>query len=274
MKPEIFWVVGEGTDIGKTTIAASLTRLLNKHGRRAIAFKPYALTRFSGAIDFLIRECPPHKAKLFGGDSLELAMSSPHTDAGMADLIAPCNAFSFPTWAFKFLIRAGSSETGNVRYFTSARAKALLDRADFRRLMEHIHLPLDTAEIISERDMANAPSLFPKVKSMALDRIRQMGPDAIVFEGAGELIPVWHGCPTVNHIVTLRRGQIAMLRNFNTNFQPETEGRLPLSTITRHLDAPQVSKTSQDHLLVERNLVQSTTETLLENLLRSSGYLP
>jgi hypothetical protein len=273
MKPEIFWVIGDGTDVEKTTIAAALVRLLNKQGRRTIPFKPYALTRFSGAVDFLIRECPPEKARLFGGDSLELAVSSPHTTAEMADLIAPCNAFSFPTWSFKFLIRAGSSRTGNVRYFTSARARELLVREDFQKLMERIHLPLDKAEIIGEAAMANAPGLFPEAKSVAFDHIRQMGPDAIVFEGAGELLPIWHGCPTVNHVITLRGGRISFCLNLNTNFQPKNQFRMPLSLITPHIHASWGDGTSVNHLLVEKALVSGTSEALLEELLRKARYL-
>lgn len=273
MKPELFWVVGDGTDVGKTTVAAALVRLLNKRGRRTIAFKPYALTRFSSAVDFLIRECPPEKARLFGSDSLELAMSSPHTTAEMADLIAPCNAFSFPTWSFKFLIRVGSARTGNLRYFTSARARELLHRSDFQALMKRIHLPLDKAEIIAERDMALAPSLFSKAKSVAFDQLRQMQPDAIVFEGAGELLPIWRGGPTVNHVITLSGGQISFCLNLDTNFQPKNQRRVPLALLAPHIDASGASVTSVNHLLVEKALVPHTTEMLLDELLRTSRYL-
>jgi hypothetical protein len=273
-KPEIFWVVGEGTDVGKTTVTAALTRLLNRHGRRTVAFKPYTLSRLWSSIDFLVREYPPHKEKLSGSDAHLLSLSSPHTNADMTELITPCNAFAFPGWTFKVLMRAGSSETGNVRYFTSARAKELLKRPDFQRLTERVFLPMDRAEVISEETMNRAPALFPEVKSQAFRHLAETKPESMVFEGAGRLLPVWRGSPLVNHIFVLEDGRMTFYRNIDRHFQPRASVvMVSLTSLKSYLAGSSAGKIAQDHLMAENDLVDTVTEATLESVLKESGYL-
>lgn len=134
--PEIYWVVGEGSDVGKTTIAAALIAFLNAEGERAIGFKPFAASLLHENIDFMFENYPGVPSKLFGRDAWHLAKASPLTDGDWIDLVVPTQLLCYPNWRSAILMRSGSASLNNVEYFCSERGRALRDRRDFRQIRE------------------------------------------------------------------------------------------------------------------------------------------
>ena len=83
--PAVYWVVGNGTDVGKTTVATALIKVLSARGQRTIGFKPYAASLLHTIIDFMIEKYPKVPCKLFGNDAWELTAASPLTGLEIID---------------------------------------------------------------------------------------------------------------------------------------------------------------------------------------------
>lgn len=212
--PEIFWVIGTGTDAGKTTIACALIRFLNRIGISAVGFKPYAKTLFRDGVDFLAATCPPHNRVLFGSDAYALATASPLTPVEMGEVIAPCHQFSYPAWGNVFLTRLGSGYLGDVEFLRTPLAQDLMLRPDFRRLAERIYLPIADARMMESR-IGFYSEETDAVKAAAFSALVELGSDAIVCEGAKDYLPIFRGAPVADHLVIVYETRIEFYRSIN-----------------------------------------------------------
>ena len=272
MAPEIFWVVGSESDVGKTTYAEALIRALSKAGHKTVGFKPYALTLFAQNIDFFLANCSRAGEKLFGGDALKLARASSLTSGDDADLVAPCNAFCYPMWSHKFLIRTGSTELENVEYFATPITEKVAQRQDFIEFAKHICLPMDCQPVLAPNRVANSALLSPEKKDSAFQMLSNRGAEVFVMEGGGNIIPAWQGCPGVNHIFLLANGTIHLFFNLNWKI-PNIE------TVRDLIIHPHISQlqTSASRVLkgllpvVEATKREQVLETLIFNFLAQAG---
>lgn len=221
--PAIYWVVGEATNTGKTTIASALIKTLNARDVRAVGFKPYASSRLYALVDFMIETYPRSQAKLFGKDAWELTMASPLTGPDLVDLVVPCQLLSHPTWRQIVLMRTGSAQLNNVEYICTEYGAGLKNRADFQRLIKKTRLPFDVAVLKTDIDVLHAHRVAPEKQRLAFNSLLDIGVDAVVCEGAGEWLPIWQDCPMVNHVFLLSGGLVRFFPNVDLSFVFQAE---------------------------------------------------
>lgn len=197
--PDIYWVVGTATNVGKTTIAAAAIRALNRMGQPALGFKPVAGVRLKDSIDLMVDNYPGARCMLFGSDAMQLARASPLTSDELLDVVVPWQLVYRVNNLDTVLLRIGSSILGNAEYFKTAQTDALARRPDFQRLAKLASLPLDRAQLFDEKTSPRN-LLSPEKCGQAFDYLMTLGPAAVVCEGAGPYLPVWQGHPRANHI--------------------------------------------------------------------------
>lgn len=224
--PVIYWVVGDDTGVGKTTVAAALIRLLVSQGRRAIGFKPFAVSRLADLIDFMLEKYPGSDSKLFGADAWDLAQASPLTPPDCLELVSPVQVICHPTWDTVVLARCGAAALDNRAYVTTGLGAILRNRADVKRITARTGLPIQEAEVKDQLALGDVVRLAPEAPKLAFDRLLQIGVDAVVCEGAGPWLPVWQGCPAVNHALVLVRGVVGFVPNVDECFAFSAEQSL------------------------------------------------
>lgn len=271
--PAVYWVVGNGSEAGKTTVAAAFIRELNAQGQRTIGFKPYSSMRLQVAVDMMVERYPASQCKLFGNDAWELAEASPLTDVDMADLIVPVQILCHPGWRSVVLMRTGSAALGNVEYFTNALGAKLRQRADIRELIAKTGLGFDAAAQRDSLEVADAPRLSPEKPALAYQRLLQLGVDAVVVEGAGDWLPIWRGGPAANHLVLLASGEITFVPDIDLRVEQDPVAGLPgvgaLNGAARHRKP---AKFSAPLYLAERRrrdvMLQETARKFLDQARR------
>jgi hypothetical protein len=228
-KTIIYWVIGEATNSGKTTIATSLIRVLNSLGKPTIGFKPLAGIRFSQSKDLLINEIPYSDCGMFGGDALKLCDASPLTNRGMLDIINPRLLLFKDNILEPLLIRIGSKKLNNLDYFRGEFLEEFLKDDENKQVFKQSLLPIDCPM----RSVENVSH-----KEAALKYIFALGPDVVVMEGAGPFLPVWAGSHFVNNILMLTDGKIYFLKNINLKLNLKHNEKVHVKMFFRHLKIP------------------------------------
>ncbi|MDB5873925.1 MAG: hypothetical protein JWQ07_3367 [Ramlibacter sp.] len=213
--PEIYWVIGDGTDVGKTTIASALVRVLNRGGTPTVGFKPYAAALLRNLVDLMVSKYPSSACKLYGADALALAEASPLTTADHVDLVSPVQYLCHPDWPSTLMVRTGSSCLGNTEYFASDSMLSLAKRGDIQALIERSGLPLDQSVRVAKIEYQRASALAQKKVQQAFGRLVEMGPATVVCEGAAMFLPSWAGCPEANSVFFLSAGMVHLFPNLN-----------------------------------------------------------
>lgn len=250
--PTIYWVVGNGTDVGKTTVATALIRFLNANGQRAVGFKPFAASLLQNNIDFMIERFPSSQSKLFGQDAWKLTTASPLTGPDLVDLVVPAQVLCYPDWNSTVLMRTGSSHLKNVEYFCSKRGTELKDRSDLRYIIDKSGLAFDDAKVIDRLSIGYAARASSEKKIAAFNALLDIGVDAVVCEGAGPWLPIWQGCPTVNHLFGIEKGTVNLYPHLNADFTfRPTQALRDVSTLRHFLNKPDVRRFSTPLYLAE-----------------------
>lgn len=218
MKTEIYSVVGVATNVGKTTTSCALMTTLSKRGKKVLAFKPFAGGRLRDLIDFAFEEYPKNPNKVFGNDGLKLCRASNLTTDKDVDLVSPWQLIFNISSQDTLLIRIGSSELGNTKYYKSPEFEQLLLRKDILRLAKLLKLPVDEATIF-DQNAASRSSLDNSAQSKAFDALLNRNPDAVVLEGAGPYLPVWKDIPIVNHLIIVDHNKITLIPNVHLKFE-------------------------------------------------------
>ena len=214
-EPELYWVAGSGTDVGKTTIACAAIRVLNAHGKRTVGFKPFGASLLHDIVDFIFEKYPDASCKLFGGDAWKLTMASPLTEVDCIDVVSPIQILCFSNWKTIILVRTGSHLLGDVEYFCSAYGQSLKDRPDFRRLIDYAGLPLKEAVVMEDLSRDAAASMAPEKQKHAFGKLLDLGVDTVVCEGAGRWISSWPDCPPTNHLFFVSDGNVSLIPNLD-----------------------------------------------------------
>jgi len=218
MKTEIYCVVGVATNVGKTTTTCALMNTLSKRGKKVIAFKPFAGSRLRDLIDFAFEEYPKNPNKVFGNDGLKLCRASKLTTDKDVDLVSPWQLIFNISSQDTLLIRTGSSELGNTKYYKSPEFEQLLLRKDISRLIKLLKLPVDEATIFNQ-NIHSRSTLDNSVQSKAFHALLNRNPDVVVLEGAGPYLPTWKGMPIVDHLLILDYNQMTLIPNVHLNFE-------------------------------------------------------
>jgi len=205
---KVIWVIGTGTDVGKTTIAAGFVRALNRKGIPTVGFKPNAAGLLKDLIDFMLERFPNKKCALYGADGLALSLASPLTGGEMVDTVMPAQFLCHPRVESVILARTGSVATGDVEYFRSNYMASIQDRPDIVELTRKTGLPFADAEIVEPLRFTLAPSLTPEKHQRAFDHLVALGAEAVVCEGGGQMLPQWPGCSNPDHIVVVADGTV------------------------------------------------------------------
>ena len=156
-KTDIYWIIGEATNCGKTTIASSLIRVLNGLGKITIGFKPFAGIRFSQSRDLLINEIPFSDCGMFGSDALKLCDASPHSDRGMLDIINPSLLLFKDSILEPLLIRIGSKKLNNLVYYGGEFLEGFLKDDGNKQIFKHIRESLNVANVGLGTERGEAP---------------------------------------------------------------------------------------------------------------------
>lgn len=232
------WVVGDNTNVGKTTISTALIRALNRLGCPTVGFKPYAGTSLQDVIG-LLQEVALGDGYLVGRDARQLMAASPMLREDMLELINPSWRISHPTRGVGVLIRKGSAAIGRRYFRHTENARALLLRPDFTRLNESMRLP--HSEPVKDMDPDAIDFADQSVQAASFARLMALKPVSVVCEGAGRLLPVWQGAPVSRHVFVISGGELYFFPHLNLQV-PQAAGRfgpLSLQTVAAQLKAAQ-----------------------------------
>ena len=228
-KTDIFWIIGEATNCGKTTIASSLIHVLNTLGKKTIGFKPLAGIRFSQSRDLLMNEIPFSDCGMFGNDALKLCDASPHSDRGMLDIINPSLLLFKDSILEPLLIRIGSKKLNNLVYYKGEFLEDFLKHDENKQIFKQSLLPTKCPM----RSVENVNHI-----EAALKYIFALGPDAVVMEGAGPFLPVWAGSHFVNNILMLTDGKIRFLKDINLKLNIKHNEKVHIKMFLQQLKIP------------------------------------
>lgn len=232
--PDIFWVIGPDTHVGKTTIAAALIRALNRQGCPAVGFKPFGGFLLQEAMEFGAEQRQRSGGELCGSDAERLTTASPLTQPSMMDVVGPMYMVSYPVYGRPLLMRMGSRALGNVRYLFHEGATTALSRSDVAELLQQLEVPLSTTET-TKFSFLDAPELYPVAQAEAYAKLLTLGPRAVVIEGASQYLPIWTSM-VVNHILVVTGQEVVF--HPGINMEPPFVGQLKTTySIMHHLKA-------------------------------------
>lgn len=268
MPPVIYWVVGNNTDIGKTTVSAALIRVLNRRGVPALGLKPFAAARMLGNVDFFITLHASRPGMLAGRDALALAAASPLTSADLLEIVAPVQFLCHPSWQDVILARCGSATLGDLAIYKPAGAPDFAARPDMRALARRLRLPFEQARPVGQIRPASAHHLPGNAPARAFEHLCSLGPAAVVCEGAGPLLPVWHGHPAVDHVLVIREGMAQMFAGAGLMLPPKDA--LPRAPSIADLQPRLAARAGAAPLAAQAD-VDAWTEHTIEALLEAAG---
>lgn len=234
--PVIVWVVGDNTNVGKTTISAALIRVLNKLGRATVGFKPYAGARLIDVIN-LLEDIADSNGWLAGRDARKLVQASALLSDDWLEVVNPSWRVSHPVRNVSVFVRKGSTAIGKRSFLHTRNAGAFWERPDLRKLNAAMKLPLEEIQPIDDRPADMIDFADQSVQVLSFNRLRTLDPEIVVCEGAGRLLPTWLGAPAVRHLIFLSSGDLHFFRNIGIEVtHPEEDfGPFTIAAITRKL---------------------------------------
>lgn len=208
----LIWVLGDNTNVGKTTISTALIRALNRLGCPTLGFKPYAGTSLQEVIA-LLQEIATGDGYLVGRDARQLLAASPMLTQDMLELVNPSWRIAHPTRGAGVLIRKGSEAIGKRYFRHTENAHAFLSRPDFMRLNETIRLP--HSDPVKNQDPDQIDFADQGVQAASFARLMHLRPECVVCEGAGRLLPAWQGAPVARHVFLISGGVLRFFASLN-----------------------------------------------------------
>ena len=270
-KTKIIWVIGSGTDVGKTTIAAAFIRAMNRRGAPTVGFKPYAASMAKDLIDFILEKSTKSKCSLFGNDGWELSMASPLTLSELVDVVAPAQFLCHPNWKSVVLARTGAVATDNVAYFRSVHTASIEARSDIAEFMRKTGLPFGEAKIVESLRFLAAPSLTPEKQQRAFDFLLALGARAVVCEGSGRFLPLWPDGPNPDHAVLLAGGTVNFFPNIRASYDVKAGATLTSAKgFLELLDSVRARHISVPLYFVESGRRRAFADEIVESLIGSA----
>ena len=216
---DVIWVVGDDTGVGKTTTTAALIRRLNSMKIKTLGFKPYAGSRLISVIG-LLENIAVGDGFLVGPDARELAKASPLTPVPLLEVVNPSWRIAHPSRDVSVFVRKGSAEIRRRDFFQTRNAVEFCRRSDFARLNEHIKLPMNNISIRENSGADAVDALEQDIQTSSFAQLQALGPEVIICEGAGRLLPYWVGAPPVKHIFLVTGGDLYLFPDINIDINP------------------------------------------------------
>lgn len=270
MSQEIYWVVGPGTNVGKTTIASAVISVLCELGRKAIGFKPYSARKFVDVIDSGYLGFPKAISRVSGLDATKLAAASSITSFDDIELIAPVAYICYPEYLNTLVVRTGSQKTCNAEFFKGDSAIRLENRTDYKRILKDLEIDDWVHFQRTSLSFLDAPLIDNnKVEDCFQYLINSRDVDTVVCEGAGRFLPFWNEMKLVNHIFYIAKNELFFFKDFDLKINFNTTKLLPVNGL---LSALKKKKPYKAFLPFSRPEVQEDVakETVRQLLLSSS----
>jgi hypothetical protein len=223
--PQIIWVVGDNTNVGKTTISAALIRSFNAIKKTAIGFKPYAGARLIDIVD-LLEEIAAGDQLLVGRDARKLAKASALTPTPYLELINPSWRISHPTRDACVLMRKGSELLGQRHFLQTRSTLEFVQSGHFSQLNQLIKLPTTGVRVIADLPADTLDGLAPHIQAQSFSKLMELNPEMVVCEGAGRLLPYWPNAPIPRHLFLISNGHLYMFPDIALNVTPNKDNAL------------------------------------------------
>jgi hypothetical protein len=228
MQPVIIWVVGDNTNVGKTTISAALIRALNDLGKRTLGFKPYAGARLMDVID-LLEEIAAGDGQLVGRDARKLAKASPFMSNDLLEVVNPSWRLSHPMRDASVFVRKGSAAIDQRLFMHTENAKSFWARPDLLKLNQVMRLPTQNLQSIANQTADQMDFDHQAVQASSFQRLLVLKPEIVVCEGAGRLLPTWRGAPPVRHLILISGGALHFYPNMRIQVKQDDGAFRPLT---------------------------------------------
>lgn len=212
--PSLIWVVGDDTNVGKTTVSVALIRSLNQLGQPTVGFKPYAGARLLDIVP-LLEEIANGDGFWVGRDARKLVEASPLLTKDLLEIVNPSWRISYPSRDVGLFIRKGSALLENRRFRCTRSAESIWKRPDFVSLSRSIQLPIQDMNIIDDAVTDRLDFDEQRVQSASFDILKSLNPAFVVCEGAGRLLPVWFGAPSAQHLFLVSAGMLKFFPDVN-----------------------------------------------------------
>ena len=236
MNQEIYWVVGPGTDVGKTTIASAAISVLCELGCKTIGFKPYSARKFVDVIDSGYPGYPRTISRVSGLDGAKLAAASNITSPEDIELISPVVYICYPEYLNTLVVRTGSQKTRNAEFFKGDSAISLENRKDYKRILKDLEIGNWVDFQKTTLNFLDSPVIGGnKVEGCFQYLINSREVDAVVCEGAGRFLPFWNELKLVNHVFFIGNNEIYFFRNADLKLNLNANKLLPVTSLSNAL---------------------------------------
>jgi hypothetical protein len=281
-QPEIYWVVADNTDAGKTIISCALIRVLNNAGVPTVGFKPYGGMALKDDFDFMIENYPKSNTLLYGSDAAELAKASPLTTIDMVEVIGPSYRLRHSRIEDVVLLRKGALLLNNREFFKLDTTANFYQRPDAQILMDKAKLPLRDAQIIKSKNPRSIDLMQPEKLVAAFEFLKSLNPKAVVCEGASAHLPAWKNGPKINHLFFISKGDVKFLPNIDLTFDLPISFFAYLGRGNRVPDFKPLIRKVRNHLngcltktfyITEKAKLDGFADELVGGLLMEAGIL-
>ena len=257
---EIYWVVGESTDCGKTTISCGLIRYLNSIGKSALGFKPFAGARILQGLDRFKEDLSRHE--IVGNDGVRLCAASGLLDSSMYDVANPHFLFFRNNILEPVLSRTGSKCLKNSFY-------SKLEFFDVCMKNNKIKDALSNFPQLSEASYFHGSVDFEQQAEAAYRLLLERRPHSLVIEGAGPFLPFWRkkSRQQVDHVLVILRGRAFFFENVNMNVVNDGSGLSGIQDLLRSSKIVFQKARSLPVQMVAPSQIDSATDVLVSRLL-------
>lgn len=209
---EMWWVIGTGTDAGKTTVAAALVDILSEQGSTA-GFKPRANSRFHKYVEEFLTH-PADTTKMVCGDARSLITFSNVCSPDDIEVVVPFQMLSSDNWQTTYLTRLGSDAIGSreLYYGTSDSDEVFFPPIYGTMASPFAFLPSDQPPI-RKFNWREVGALSNECIHRSYQHLMKREPSFLVCEGAGGYLPIWSQQPVVDHIVLVGDFKVTLFPN-------------------------------------------------------------
>jgi hypothetical protein len=236
MAQDFYLVIGQGTDVGKTTLATALLRVLNRHRHPAIGFKPYSAILLTPLANAIWEDKPARKGNIIGNDSVNLANASPLTGLEDVECIVPVQYVCHPNYHSAIFARTGSRIIGDRRLLRSDHQGAFLDRPDLAALLDRNGIALDEMARAKHLKLSSCPGHSHDQVDASYRQLASRDPTAaVVCEGIGPFLPLWRGIPVIDHLFFIGMSAVRFFPNIRLSLDGGRHDNLQNGKMIDHL---------------------------------------
>ena len=244
-QPQTYWVIGTGTNVGKTTVATALISILSGSGIATVGFKPFSAAKLPDIMDVLDDPKLASDNLICSSDGLSLSASSLGVGELEAELVHPVLFVCYPYFSDTFIIRSGSRISGDVSYWRGEQSDDVFGNAALFATRRHLQLetwksfPRSPYGFLDGRRLGSE-----KVERCYQHLINAKRPKVVVCEGAAYFLPQWRASQPVNHIFLVSSDTITFYGDLDLEVpeQPSmVKSSLYLRDVLRKCSAKSVS---------------------------------